>query len=35
MAKENHPALTSISEFKPTIEKELTYYTLLKNASNR
>jgi hypothetical protein len=35
MAKENHPALTSISEFKPTIEKELTYYTLLKNAINR
>lgn len=35
MASENHPALTSISDFKPAIEKELTYYTLLKNASNR
>ncbi len=35
MASTNHPALTSISEFKPTIEKELTYYTLKKNADNR
>ena len=35
MASTNHPALTSISEFKPTIEKELTYYTLTKNANNR
>jgi len=35
MASQNHPALTSITEFKPTIEKELTYYTLKKNASNR
>lgn len=35
MASTNHPSLTSISEFKPTIEKELTYYTLKKNANNR
>jgi hypothetical protein len=35
MASTNHPALTSISEFKPTIEKELNYYILKKNADNR
>jgi len=35
MANDNHPALTSITDFKPAIEKELTYYTLLKNENNR
>lgn len=35
MASQNHPALTSISEFKPTMEKELTYYNLKINESNR
>ena len=34
-AKNNHYALTSISEFKPQMEKELSYYKLKINESNR
>jgi hypothetical protein len=35
MARINHPALTSISDFRPAMEKELNYYTLTTNESNR
>jgi len=34
-AMDNHYALTSISRFKPEMEKELNYYTLITNESNK